>query len=54
MVIKMFKVPLVMQLHSGENGMATLAMILAWYKKYPSGVSRVPQQYIGQADDRSR
>ena len=25
-----------MQLHSGENGMATLAMILAWYKKYPS------------------
>ena len=28
-----------MQLHSGENGMATLAMILAWYKKYPSAES---------------
>ena len=32
----MYRVPLIMQLHSGENGMATLAMILAYYKKYVS------------------
>lgn len=28
------KVPIIMQMHSGENGTAALAMILAYYKKY--------------------
>ena len=28
------KVPIIMQMHSGENGAAALAMILAYYKKY--------------------
>lgn len=28
------KVPIIMQMHSGENGAAALSMILAYYKKY--------------------
>lgn len=28
------KVPIIMQMHSGENGTAALSMILAYYKKY--------------------
>ena len=39
-----------MQLHSGENGMATLAMILAWYKKYPSTES-IRQQCLASRNN---